>query len=709
MQQRSTEKDEGTYKSACRMCHGGCGVLVHVKDGAVVKIEGDPESPLNKGKLCVKGLSSIEHLYNPDRLKYPLKRTGRRGEGKWERISWTEALNTIAARIKEIKRDYGAESIAIGTGTGRHHFHHVPRFANAIGTPNWCEPGTAQCFLPRIKVGLMTYGDLPVCDYYGDISPKCLLVWGHNPLISGPDGEIQFKVRECLRKGPKLLVVDPRRTELAEKADVWLQLRPGTDDALALSMLHVIINEDLCDNDFVEKWTVGFDKLATRVKDCTPEWAEEITWVPAAKIKEAARLFAIVKPGCIEWGCAIEHTPNSIQTARAVSMLPALTGNIDVPGGWIFGMHVLGFFPFLAENLSEEMKQCRLGADTYKVLSGVDTVLPSAHIPTLFTAMRTGEPYPIKAFLIFGNNALVTYGNVKEVYESLMKLDFLAVMDIYMTPTAELADIVLPAATWLEVDEIVGLPYVAENIVLAQQKIVSVEEARQDEEIFVELARKMNLPVGTEPAEEIYDEQLGTVLGTTFEELKRKGFASIPQRYHKYKDFGFFTPSQKIELYSSTMERLGYDPLPYYEEPPESPVSTPEIANEYPLILITGARVGSYFNSEYRQVPALRKKHPDPLMEIHPETAHELGIAEDDWAWIETRRGKIKQKAKLTRGIDPRVVHVEHGWWFPEEPGPEHGVWKSNANVLTDTGPPYDPAMGTYQLRALLCKVYRVA
>ncbi|MBL7175595.1 MAG: molybdopterin-dependent oxidoreductase [Desulfobacteraceae bacterium] len=706
MESQTKSNGEKIYKSACRMCHGGCGVLVHVEGDKVVKITGDPDSPLNRGKICPKGLASIEHLYHPDRLKYPLKRMGKRGEGQWKRISWDEALDTIVEKMHEISERSGVESIAIGTGTGRHHFRHVLRFANALGTPNWCEPGTAQCFIPRILTGLMTYGDMPVCDYYGDVNPACMLVWGHNPVISGPDGEIQFRVRECLQNGTKLIVVDPRRTEMAEKADLWLQLRPGTDDALALGMLHVMIDEEIYDKGFVQEWTIGFDRLAERVSKHNPEWAETITWVPAEKIRQAARLFAQTRPSVIEWGVAIEHTPNCLQTVRAVSLLPAITGNIDVPGGWIFGMHILRNLDIFIREISDEMKDKRMGSDKYKVLCSRDSLFPSAHIPTLFKAIRTGEPYPIKAFLIFGNNSLVAYANSKQVHETLMSLDFLLVMDIYMTPTAELADIVLPAATWLEVDEVVAVPYVADNVVLAQQKVTRMWECRQDEEVFVELARRLNLDVGIEPIEEIYNKQLAP-LGISFDELKEKGHVSVPFKYRKFEENGFSTGSGKIELASSYLERLGYDPLPYYEEPPESPVSTPARAREYPLILTTGGRSQYYFHSEYRQIPSLRKRHPDPTVEIHPETAEKHNIGEDDWVWIETARGRIKQKAKITEGIDPRVVNVQHAWWFPEDPGPEYGVWKSNANVLTSDEPPYDPAIGTYQLRALLCKIFK--
>ncbi|MGA8034099.1 MAG: molybdopterin-dependent oxidoreductase, partial [Casimicrobiaceae bacterium] len=539
--------------------------------------------------------------------------------------------------------------------------------------------------------------------------PQCILYWGHNPVNSGPDGETRFNALDALESGARVIVVDPRRTRLAKQADLWLQLRPGTDDALALAMLHTIIDERLYDADFVERHTHGFDALAARVRPHSPEWAEPITWVPAAKIRAAARLYAESRPSMMEWGCAIEHTPNCIQTVRAVSMLPALTGNVDVPGGWVFGMRGLGRFPSLIENLSPQMSAKRLGADRFKLLGGEGADLPAAHIPTLLQAMREGVPYPVKAFLIFGNNTLSTYGNAQQAHEALLELDLLVVADLFMTPTAELADIVLPAASWPELDELAGLPTLAANVVLAQQKAVRIGECRSDEEIFIELARKMKLPVGTESVDEVLASQLANGCGVSLAEIRERGFYKMPMRYRKYEDEGFRTPTGKIELYSTRLEAMGYDPLPHYEEPPESPLATPEVARDFPLVLTTGARIPFFFNSEHRQIGRLRKAHPDPMVEIHPATAAAAGIRAGDWVWIETRRGRISQKARLTDDIDPRVVHVEHGWWFPEQGGPEHGIWKSNANLLTSNAPPYDPAMGTYQLRALLCRIARAA
>jgi anaerobic selenocysteine-containing dehydrogenase len=693
-------------KSVCRSCHGGCGVLLHVTEGRLMKVEGDPDSPLNHGRLCPIGTVTLDLVYHPDRLRYPLRRVGPRGSGQWQRISWDAALDEISERLAAIRAQFGAEAIALGTGTGRHHIRWVSRFGHALGTPNWCEPGFAQCFHPRVNTCLLTFGDFPVCDYTGDTPPACVLFWGHNPLNSGPDGETRFNVREALAHRPAIIVVDPRETELARQASVWLQVRPGTDDALALAMLNVIIGEGLHDAPFVERWTHGFEALTEHVRPFTPEWAEPITWVAADKIRAAARLFARTRPAMLEWGCAIEHTPNCIQTVRALSMLPALTGNVDVPGGWVFGMHGLGRFPSLIENLTPEMNAKRLGADRFKLLGGEGADLPAAHIPTLLTAMREGKPYPVKAFLVFGNNTLTTYANAAEVRASLMALDFMVCADLFMTPTAELADIVLPAAAWPELDQLAGLPTIAANVVLAQQKAVQIGECRSDEEIFVALAQRMKLELCTEPVQDVLDAQLAAGgLGVTFDELKRTGFVKVPFRYRKFEENGFRTPTGKIELYSTRLEQLGYAPLPSYEEPPESPISRPDVAADYPLVLTTGARISFYFNSEHRQLAKLRKAHPDPLAEIHPRTAAAHGIRNGEWMWIETRRGRMRQRAKFTAGIDPRVIAAQHGWWFPEEPAPDYGVWKSNVNLLTDNQPPYDPAMGTYQLRALLCRV----
>lgn len=698
------QNKELVFKSVCRICHGGCGAILYVENGKLIKVKGDKDSPLSKGWMCIKGLATPEIVNHPDRLKNPLRRKGKRGSCEWEIVSWNKVLDEIASKIDAIRKESGPESIALGQGTGRHHYMHVVRFANALGTPNWYEPGLAQCFIPRITVSNLTYGGFVVADYYGDTPPKCILFWGHNPLVTGPDGELSIVVKRALDKGAVGIAIDPRRSETAKRCALWLPVRPGTDAALALAMINVIIKEEIYDKGFVEKWTIGFDQLKDHVASFTPEWAETITWVPAADIVNAARMYAKNKPAVLEWGLGIEQNINSLQTVRAIAILRGLTGNIDNPGGDIIGMNIIRAYPTLKGKLPEGTLKKRLGAESYKLLGGWRAFMPSAHIPTLFKAMRTGEPYRVRALLIFGNNPLVSIANSKEVYESLIKLDLLVVTDLFMTPTAAMADYVLPAAFWPEVDQVIAYPLVANNVVMAQQKIIQVGECRQDEWIIDELAKRLNLPGSEESFEDTMNYQVAP-LGLTFQILKKQGFVYPPQEYKKYEKYGFKTPSRKVELYCRALERMGYDPLPTYKEPPESPLKSPGLAKEFPYILTTGSRRLEFFLSEHRQIKSLRSHRPDPQVEIHPDTARRHNIKDGDWVIVGTIRGSIRMKALVTEDIHPMVINVDHGWWFPEKSGPDYGVWESNANMLTNNAPPYDSAFGSYQLRGLLCRI----
>ncbi len=701
---------ETVVKSTCRMCHGVCGVLVHIKDNKVVKISGDPDCPTSLGYTCAKGRASAELLYHPDRLKFPLKRMGARGENKWQRISWDEALDTIASEFLKVKREYGVQSIAGSQGTGRPYTVFWARFLNSLGTPTSFGGGHI-CYLPRLASTAMTCGTLPICDYYGfgGVYPKCVVVWGCNIIEAGAsDGMCGHQLAQTLRRpGTKSILIDPREIGIGRKATHWLQIRPGTDDALALGMLHVIIKEKLYDDDFVSKWTVGFDDLRERVESYTPERVAEITWIPAEDIQAAARTYATTKPACIQWGVSVDQNINNFQTSRAILCLSAITGNLDVPGGDVFWVPPAGVVPqswrlnpsIFGPEIPPDMKAKKIGAGKYRVLAQV-------HPHDFFEAVLSEKPYPIKALFVMGGNILVSHSYSEEMVQALKKIDFTVATELFMTPTTQLADIVLPASSWLEQDDVADIHFVW--CVLIRQKVATIGECRDDRQIIIDLAHRMGMKDAF-PWKNVreYCDWILKDSGITFEEFKKIGILKGEMRYRKYEKEGFATPSGKVELRSSTVAALGYDSLPYYVEPPESPYSTPELFKDYPLIMTTGGRSEGYFHSEGRQIESLRKLNPDPLLDIHPDTAKSLNIVDGDWVLIESPRGgKIRLKARLTDGILPGVVHTPHSWWFPEKGPPDYGYKESNANMLTGNLP-YDIHTGSESWRSFLCKVYK--
>lgn len=710
---------EQVFRTACHICHGSCIAEVTVRDGKIIRVCPDPEGVFNTGRMCPKGLASLELMYHPDRLTQPLKRIGARGEGRFEPITWDEAYDIIAENLLRIEREYGMEAVAIAQGTGRHHLPYTARFANAIGTPNWFEPGSAQCFFPRIHAGAVTFGFAPAADYYSEIAPEIMLIWGCNPSVSGADGESRYCFLDTLKKGTRLVVVDPCKNNLEPYAEHFLQLRPGTDDALALGMLHVLIFEDLYDHEFVETWCYGFDALKVRVEEYTPERTANICGLTADEIRAAARCIAAAETVSMEWGCAIEHTPNCFQTVRAIALLLAVTGNIDKKGGFIESMHVLDEPELLEDHLGDAQRSKRLG-EHHKMLAGAHKPFSSAHIPTVFEAMRTGKPYPVRALMLCGNNGLVGFADSQRTLETWMGLDFICCQDLFLTPSALLADVVLPVCSWLEVDSLTGGPGGADHVILCQQAVVSpLGQCKTDETIFMELCQRMGKDWGANHLDEILDrrlDRLRTFPGYedyTLEKLRKTGWVAVPIEYEQYRrraargEKPFNTPTGKVELYSTIMEQFGFDPLPGYQEPPESPLSRPDLAEDFPLVLTTGTRINAFFLSEHRQIPSLRRLNPVPLATLHPETAARYGITDGEWMFIETPRGRITQKAQVTERMKPGVVNCQIGWWMPEAKNkPYFGAFEVNANVLTTMDPPFDPCMGTYQLRGMLCRIY---
>jgi anaerobic selenocysteine-containing dehydrogenase len=692
--------------------------MVHVEDGMVVNIEGDPNHPLSKGFICVKGSSYHEFLYHPDRLTYPMKREGSKRNGKWERISWDEALDEIARKLSEVRENYCAESIATLHGTGpRASLVASTLLAHALGSPNVISVDLHICFAPSLIAEAFTIGNSITMDVGPDYeNAQCIVVWGANPVSSHP--VMGKAITDACQRGAKLIVVDPRRTYLASKADLWLQVRPGTDAALALAMINTIIEEELYDREFVTDWCHGFEQLQEHVKTFSPEKVAEITWISPEKIRAAARLYAATKPATLHHRVAVEHNINSVQTDRAFILLIALTGNIDIKGGnllfaprkgYISNGALLGLDKTFRP--SREIEEKRIGSDIYPLASGPDSIVPFVHACLAVETMITGKPYPVKALYCAGGNPVVNMQKSRVVKKALENLDLLVVTDFFMTPTAELADYVLPAAMWVERDECCESSYI--NFISARQKVVEPPaECWEDMKIAIELVKRLPWAerrfIPWDTPEELY-EWMVKGMGITFDDFKEKGYIVDPIHYEKFKDAGFFTPTGKVELYSTVFEQCGYEPLPTYNEPPESPLSSPELLNNYPLILISGGRHINYFHSEGRQIPSLRKIVPDPEIEIHPDTAQSLKISNGSWVWVETPQvvdEKVRFKVKFTSCIHPKVVHARHGWWFPEKPPPEHGCFESNIDVVLSGDPPREPICGSVPTRGTLCKVY---
>lgn len=693
-------KDKCIIRTICQECGNKCGMFVHVENGRAVRVEPAPDTRGASVRFCDRANAGVERLYSPYRLQYPLKRVGAKGEGKWERISWDEALSTIAGRFEAARAKGAPEAVCLVKGEYGRLADYVSRLGNAFGTPNVASIDNT-CYIPSATGRLMTYGFDGSPDIPG--GPACLLCWGNS-------------ANPPLPEGGKLIVVNVLKTPAAARADLWLQPRPGTDLALALGMLNVIVNERLYDASFVENWTVGFAALQAHLAAYSPDKVSQITWVPAEKIAAAARLFATNHPACLFNGNASEDTYNSTQCARAFAIMQAICGNLDIPGGTI---HVQGTILYegtgrdiLRHLLPSEQEAKKLGANLGYLPSDPlwDPIVwkpAEVHPQHVVTALLDKQPYPIDVVGVFGSNPTLTWSNSRRVRDAFLAADFLFVADFIMTPTAALADIVLPAASYLETDGVVVAGGAVSRLE-PQRKVVQIGECRSDLEIINELAARLGLGEHFAPdLHGLLDAYLAP-MGMTFAELCRQpGVVSSTMRYRKYLDAGFPTPSGKVEIYSSLCDAWGYEPLPVYHEPQETPVSAPDMLPDYPLIL-TNEHEAHYVHSRDRYLETIRKRKPEPLVNIHPDTAARLGIADGDMVYIENKRGRITQKASLDPGIDPRVVSVGYGWWFPERGEATMFGWdEANLNILTDDSPPYSPEMGSPKMRGFLCRVYK--
>ncbi len=679
-----------TVISDCMLCVWDCGIKAHLENGRLVKVEGLPEHPISQGYICPRGRALPEYVYSPNRLTTPMIRD--KNKNRWQKASWDEALDYCAEKLTRIREEYGARALSVFCGSvGVENIEvatFARRFAGAFGTPNLLSVENI-CYRTRILGRQITFGRYPLDDPQDS---RCIILWGHNP--DGAKGMLGDLIRKKLIAGElELIVIDPKRTPLAEDA-YHLPIRPGTDAALGLAMLNVIINEDLYDREYIEQYTIGFDELVEHVQKYTPGWAENVTGIPEADIRAVARTFARCKPACIIQGVnTLDQHRNGFQNSRLLSILQAVTGNVYNPGGWV----TIPRIPLA--NLGINVDEAPLGAGDYPIFSNLWGRKAAFGIATMFPkAVLEGEPYPMRASIVTAANPVVSFPAAGLFKDAFAGLDFLAVIDPFLSETAELADVVLPASTFLEKG---GLAYVygvvfGEPYAMLREKVIEpVGDSWPDWKIWCELAKRMGygeqFPWQT-------DEEVNDALVAPGEFKDRLKAAAPMGAYYGEKEYDvqkkkkLNTPSGKIELYSQTLKDHGFDPIPEYMEPYQSPVNTPELFKQYPLILISGARCQEYTHTQLRSIPVLRRQNIEPLAEMHPSTAEQNGVQDHAMVRVESKSGSMKIRVKFSENILPGVVSVPHGWA------------QSNVNMLVDMEG-LDPITAYPDFKSVLCRV----
>ncbi|MEE8334240.1 MAG: molybdopterin-dependent oxidoreductase, partial [Alphaproteobacteria bacterium] len=684
------------------------------RDGRAVKLAPNKDHGSSHGAFCVKGARGLPELtYSPDRLLHPMKRAGARGEGKWTRISWDEALDTMTDRLLAVREQHGPTALCGAVSNA--HFSRGVSLAllmRAQGSPNWMMNqdlcGGCRALSDKIT-GLGINGGEDIDN------AACALVVGRNPYAADPIQWLSLKRAQA--RGGKIIVIDPARTPAADIADLWLRPRVGTDAAIALAMIRVMIAEDLHDRDFVENWTHGFDELRARADAYTPEHAESLTGVPAADIVAAARLYG-AGPSCFVSGHGIDASTAGVQTFRAFHCLVAISGNLDREGGNRRVKRPKNFINYIEVlhrpefRLSGEVEQQTIGAERFPLWAGPEGWQTACHNPSVIEAILTGEPYPVRALYVTGVNIAVTYPDTQRTIRAFKSLDFLAVATHMMNPTAAYADIVLPKTTGLE-DEEVSLETSGPCLSVVQPVHPPMGEARSDFDIATEIARRAEARGLTDArrflpweSKREFNEFLLNGGPITMETLLEDGHASYPFEYGTHGKTGFPTKTGKVELRSERLASLGLNPLPDYT-PPRAELDED---GDYPLLLLTGAREKTYHHSRFRDQDWARKVSPDPWAQVHPDTAAAMGLADGDWVRIETKRGDgaCRLKVTVTDITLPGVVRTGMGWWYPEAPGPEFGALDVNINGALSYGAPWDPVSGSTDTRGLACRLTRL-
>ncbi len=714
--------NEKTRKAICGICPAGCHVVItYDKEGKIDKAVADKDS--DYGMICTLGEFSADIVYSKDRLKYPLKRVGKKGTHKFERISWDEAYKIIVSKLNKIKQESGAEATAVYTGRGSFELSMCDVFqpkgvavssASSVlfpfGSPNTLGVG-ALCYVSFAMIAPhVTMGGMMI-NMFSDIeNAELIVVWGANPATDTPPLDYQ-RIIAARKNGARIVVIDPRRTKTAKAVDAeWIAIRPGTDGALALGMCQVLIEEELYDEKFVDNWTVGFDDFARYSQHFRPEVVEEITGIKAETIRALARSIAEANGAAPIMYSGLEYSDSGVQAIRAAMSLWALAGQLDVPGGRCFSMKG-NVFKVNRDGLIANPEPAKaLGRDRFPVYS---SYRGESHAISLPESVLESKPYKIRSLIILGGSIITAWPQPKIWKKTLNELDFLVTVDRQLTADAAYADIVLPATTMYEIESYMTYG----PLFKIREKIIEpVGEARNDFFIMAELAERLGYgQLYPQNEEELFNYVLkGT--GFSLDDVRNNGNEiKLPSEMIQYKKWekgglrkdgspGFETPSGKFEFASEILEENGYNPLPEYTEPKEGPLTQPELAKKYPLVFNSGSRVTSDFRSQHHGVESLVKKHPEPMVTLNTIDAGKRKIKTGDFVRISTKRGTVTMRAFVTDDIVQGAIDADMGGGGPVG----SDAWKNtNINELTDLKN-YDPISGFPVYKTLLCQIEKV-
>lgn len=665
-------------------CPDTCSWVVTVQDGRAVALRGNPDHPITRGFLCPKVDRYLERVYHPDRVLYPLRRVGAKGEGKFKRISWDEALDEVASRFLALAQGaYGPQAILPYSYAGtmglvqsqsmdRRFFH---KLGASLLARTICSTAGARGYKYTIGASIGTPPE-------AFAAARFILIWGSNVLTSNV--HLWPFIMEARKQGARVVCIDPVRTRTAAQSDQWLPIRPGTDAALALAMMHVIFTEGLEDQDYIERYCLGGELLRERVAEWTPERAASITGLPAVDIVALARAYATARPSAIRINYGLQRHAGGGMAVRTISCLPAIVGAWRDYGGGI-QLSTSGAFPLNTDAL-ERSDLIPPGTRTLNMIE-LGRILNEVKDP------------PVMALCVYNSNPAAVAPDQEEVVRGLKREDlFTVVLEQFLTDTTDYADIVLPATTQLEHWDL-NKPYGHYYLQVNQPAIAPLGESKPNSEIFRLLAHRLGFTDACfeDSDTDIIRQALAshapalpskdlTLQGITFERLLQEGFArlNLPEPFIPFAEGHFPTPSGKCEFFSEQMARAGFDPLPAYTPPRESAESAPELAARYPLACVSPP--AHYFlNSTFVNVAPLRRRVGEPELLIHPEDADDRGIATGDPVRVFNDRGSFVVKARVTEGVRPGVVMAPGVWWRKLSPDGRN-VNSVTSQALSDMG-----------------------